>query len=100
MTHQSPRRRHTAAWTLVTILLVIAVGGTLAVPIYARTTPVLADFPFFYWYQLLWVPVVGVITGLSYLIIRPADAAAAAAAAERGGTASPAARPDNAEGTL
>ena len=96
MTHHSPRRPHTAAWVLVTILLVIAVGGTLAVPVYARSTPALGSFPFFYWYQLLWVPVVGILSGIAYLIIRPADAAAAG----RGTPAAPGTRPDDAEGAL
>jgi len=75
MTHHSPRRPRTAAWVLVTILLVIAVAGTLAVPIYARSTPVLLDFPFFYWYQLLWVPVVGILCGIAYFIVSRGDAA-------------------------
>jgi hypothetical protein len=63
-------------WAVVTILLVIAVGGTLWVPIYARATPFWGDFPFFYWYQLLWVPVTALLTTICYLIttkvVRPA----------------------------
>jgi hypothetical protein len=90
MTHHSPRRSHTAAWTLVTILLVIAVAGTLVVPIYARSTPALGGFPFFYWYQLLWVPVVGILAGIAYFIIRPADATAAT----QGAQAAPVSDPD------
>ena len=76
MTQHSPRRPHTAVWVLVTILLVVAVGGTLAVPIYARATPALADFPFFYWYQLLWVPVVGILCGLAYFLTSSSGTAA------------------------
>jgi Protein of unknown function (DUF3311) len=98
MTHYRPRRPRTAAWVAVTILLVVAVAGTLAVPIYARSTPALVDFPFFYWYQLLWVPVVGILAGIAYLIIRPADAEAAAAG--RGDPAPPGVSPDDAEGAI
>jgi hypothetical protein len=76
MTHHSPRRPRTAVWVTVTILLVVAVGGTLAVPIYARATPALANFPFFYWYQLLWVPVVGILCGIAYLLTSSSGAAA------------------------
>jgi Protein of unknown function (DUF3311) len=76
MTHHSPRRPRTAVWVTVTILLVVAVAGTLAVPIYARRAPVLLDFPFFYWYQLLWVPVVGILCGISYFLVTSGDAAA------------------------
>ena len=55
----------------VTILLLIAICGALFVPIYARATPMLGDFPFFYWYLLLWVPVVAVLCMISYLLLRP-----------------------------
>ena len=68
MTHSGPPRRHTGAWVLVTILLLVAVLGTLIVPIYARSNPYLGKFPFFYWYQLLWVPVVALLTTICYLI--------------------------------
>jgi hypothetical protein len=84
MTHSGPPRRHTGAWVLVTILLLVAVLGTLIVPIYARSGPKLGSFPFFYWYQLLWVPVVALLTTICYLIttrvVRPgADTPAAVA---------------------
>jgi hypothetical protein len=53
----------------ITVLLCIAVGGTLVVPIYARTMPKLGDFPFFYWYQLIWVPVVAILCWLCYVLV-------------------------------
>jgi hypothetical protein len=62
---------------VVTILLVVAIAGTLVVPIYARSAPKLGDFPFFYWYQLIWVPVVGVLTWISYLLLKTKPAPAA-----------------------
>ena|ERR1700691_4831112 len=68
MTHSGPPRTHTGAWVLVAILLLVAVLGTLIVPIYARSSPKLGSFPFFYWYQLIWVPVVGLLTTICYLI--------------------------------
>jgi hypothetical protein len=68
MTHSGPPTRRTGAWILVTVLLLVAVLGTLIVPIYARSTPKLGAFPFFYWYQLLWVPVVALLTTICYLI--------------------------------
>jgi Protein of unknown function (DUF3311) len=40
------------------------------VPLYARSWPKLGAFPFFYWYQLLWVPVVAIACWLSYLLLR------------------------------
>ncbi len=43
-------------------LLLLPFIGLLWVPIYNRTTPALLGFPFFYWYQLAWVPVSSLIT--------------------------------------
>jgi hypothetical protein len=33
---------------------------------YARTTPTLLGFPFFYWYQFAWVPITALITAIVY----------------------------------
>ena len=54
----------------VTILLLIAICGALFVPIYARATPMLGDFPFFYWYLFIWVPVVAVLCMICNLLLR------------------------------
>ena len=62
--------RRTGAWVIAAILLVAAIAASLIVPIYARTTPMLGDFPFFYWYQLLLVPVVAIVSWLAYLRVR------------------------------
>lgn len=58
-------------WAVITVLLLAALVGTLWVPFYARTTPKIGAFPFFYWYQLLWVPIVAVLSWVAYLLIRP-----------------------------
>jgi Protein of unknown function (DUF3311) len=42
-------------WTIVVVLLIPAVVLPLLVGVYARTDPELWGFPFFYWYQFLWV---------------------------------------------
>jgi hypothetical protein len=55
---------------VVTVLLIIAVVGTLWVPIYARSTPKLGPFPFFYWYQLVWVPISSVLCWICYLLLK------------------------------
>ena len=77
MTHSGPPRTRTGAWILVTILLLVAVLGTLIVPIYARSTPKLGSFPFFYWYQLILVPVVAILCGLCSVLLRAKPAPAA-----------------------
>jgi Protein of unknown function (DUF3311) len=70
---------------IVTILLLIAIGGALCVPIYARYLPKLGAFPFFYWYQLIWVPVVAALCALCYLLTRTSPARRARAGNGRGG---------------
>jgi hypothetical protein len=47
--------------------------GTLWVSSYARTGPELGGVPFFYWYQLLWVPVSAALTVTAYLLVRRED---------------------------
>ena len=59
-----------ATWTIVGVLLAIGVAGTLIVPIYARVTPKAGAFPFFYWYQLLWIPLVALLSWVCYLLVR------------------------------
>ena len=61
-------------WGTVTVLLMVAIGGTLWVPLYARPVPGLGDFPFFYWYQLVWVPVTGWLCWVCYLLVRTTPA--------------------------
>jgi hypothetical protein len=43
------------------------------VPFYNHLTPTLGDFPFFYWYQLMWVPIVAILAAASYLLSRLAQ---------------------------
>ncbi|WP_297376056.1 DUF3311 domain-containing protein [Acidiferrobacter sp.] len=55
------------------LLLVIPFLGTLWVPLYNRVQPTVLGFPFFYWYQLAWVPVSVVLTGIVYRLGRGAQ---------------------------
>lgn len=43
--------------------------GLAVVPFYTGTEPQLAGFPFFYWYQLAWVPVTAVLLTCAYRLI-------------------------------
>ena len=47
-------------------LLLLPFIGLLWVPFYDAAGPVLLGFPFFYWYQLAWVPVTALLTWLVY----------------------------------
>jgi hypothetical protein len=67
------RRTHPVLWVIVAVLLAAALVAVLWVPFYDSTTPTLADFPFFYWYQLLWIPIVAILGALAYLVTRRAQ---------------------------
>lgn len=43
------------------LLLALPFIGLLWVPFYNQETPTLFGFPFFYWYQFLWVPITSVL---------------------------------------
>jgi hypothetical protein len=70
MTQPSGTRPRTARWAAVTVLLLLGVVGTLIVPVYARTAPKWGAFPFFYWYQLAWIPLVAILSTIAYLLVR------------------------------
>jgi uncharacterized membrane protein AbrB (regulator of aidB expression) len=60
---------------VVAVLLIAPFVVYLAVPSYAKVKPRLAGFPFFYWWQLLWVIITAVFIGIAYLLTRsPRDA--------------------------
>ena len=62
--------RSPAIWAAVPVLLTVAIGGTLWVPLYARSMPELGHFPFFYWFQLIWVPATAILCWVCYLLLR------------------------------
>jgi hypothetical protein len=84
MAQTTPHGRNPAVWVAVSVLIIIGIVGALWVPIYARSTPKLGDFPFFYWFQLIWVPVVAILCCLSYLLLRSRPAPGADTAAANG----------------
>jgi hypothetical protein len=47
-------------------LLLLPFLGLLAVPFYNHHDPTLFGFPFFYWYQLAWVPLTSFLTWIAY----------------------------------
>jgi hypothetical protein len=56
-------RRRSRAWYW---LLLIPIIGTLIPPIYNKLDPELIGIPFFYWYQLAWVPISVTLTLVVY----------------------------------
>ncbi|WP_427005699.1 DUF3311 domain-containing protein [Pseudarthrobacter sp. H2] len=55
------------------VLLAIAVVVPLLVPAYSSDPPRLAGIPFFYWYQMLWVPITAGLVGISYRLVTKED---------------------------
>lgn len=58
----------------------------LWIPTYNEATPKLLGFPFFYWYQLLWVVVTALLMVVAYFAVER-DRAARRAARDAGGPA-------------
>lgn len=53
-------------------LLVVPFVATLVPPLYARREPALLGFPFFYWYQILWIVLSALLVWIVYLATREA----------------------------
>jgi hypothetical protein len=51
-------------------LLLIPLLGLLVPPIYNDVDPTLIGIPFFYWYQLAWVPLSVAVTAVVYVKTR------------------------------
>jgi hypothetical protein len=51
------------------VLLLIPMIALALVPTYSSETPKLWGFPFFYWYQLLWVFLASAFTWAAYVVI-------------------------------
>jgi hypothetical protein len=56
------------------VLLLLPFVGLLWVPFYNFAEPSLFGFPFFYWYQLAWVPITALLIWLVYRSSTPDEA--------------------------
>jgi len=75
--------RSTALWVVVGVLLLLAAVPPLLVPVYARLTPSLWGFPFYFWFQFLLVIWAALLAAGAYVVAKEAfrrDRAARAAA--------------------
>jgi hypothetical protein len=63
-------RRSAGAWNW---LLVIPLIGTLIPAFYNKANPTLFGIPFFYWYQLLWIPITVTLTIVVFRAAREGD---------------------------
>ena len=58
---RGPIAAHPVTSAVIAILVIAAIFFSLYVPLYARATPKVGDFPFFYFYLLVYMPVVGIV---------------------------------------
>ncbi|WP_375432254.1 DUF3311 domain-containing protein [uncultured Friedmanniella sp.] len=70
-----PRWRVTPTKAVVAVILLAAIVVPLLVSSYDQIEPRLFGFPFFYWYQLLWVFIAAACCGLSYWLLKREAAA-------------------------
>ncbi|MGO4491859.1 DUF3311 domain-containing protein [Arthrobacter sp. 2YAF22_2] len=55
------------------ILLLAAIVVPLFVPAYSFDNPRLYGIPYFYWYQMAWIPVTAALVGISYWLVTRED---------------------------
>ena len=63
---QGPPPTDKGKMALAAVLLVIPIIALMWVPSYTRAEPELLGFPFFFWYQFLWVFICSALTWTAY----------------------------------
>ena len=58
---RSPVAAHPVTSAVIAILIFVSIFFAVWVPLYASDTPKIGDFPFFYAYLLIYMPVLGVV---------------------------------------
>jgi hypothetical protein len=67
---KNPIAEHPITSAAIFVLVFGAICCTLIVPIYASITPKVGDFPFFYFYLLIYMPITAVALYLAMLLQR------------------------------
>ena len=65
-----PRWKLSPTKIVVGVLLLVGIVVPLLVGTYAKVEPRLFGFPFFYWYQLLWVFLAAGLCFLSFVLLK------------------------------
>lgn len=68
---EHPQR--TLAYVVAGVLLLAPFVALLWVSSYAKVEPRLWGFPFFYWYQFMWVLIASAFTFIAYRIVRATE---------------------------
>ncbi|MDQ0865368.1 DUF3311 domain-containing protein [Arthrobacter globiformis] len=75
---RGPARR--GPYVVAGVLLSLAILLPLMPQTYSFNAPTLGGIPFFYWYQLLWVPISAALSGVAYWLVTTEDRRRRAAA--------------------
>ncbi len=67
---RDPRWKVSPTKIVVTILLGLGIVLPLLVSTYDQVNPRFLGFPFFYWYQLMWVFLAAGLCGLSFFLLK------------------------------
>ncbi|KHL03578.1 hypothetical protein LK10_08645 [Sinomonas humi] len=75
MTRDTPTRgpARPLPYVIAGILLAAAVVFPLLPQMYSFDSPRLGGMPFFYWYQLLWVPISAILSSFAYWLVTSED---------------------------
>ena len=60
-------QRKAGGWSWWYLLFLVQMVAVLWPPFYNKAEPSWIGLPFFYWYQLMWVPLSAVLTAIIYL---------------------------------
>jgi H+/Cl- antiporter ClcA len=92
----APSRRPRTSWgsvsahpvisAVIAILVIAAVFFSLYVPLYASATPKVGEFPFFYFYLIVYMPVVGIVLGIVLWLQKKLEAPGRAGDSAEGGS--------------
>lgn len=61
---KSPIAAHPVVSATIAILVAASIFFSLYVPLYASATPKVGNFPFFYFYLIVYMPAVGIVLGI------------------------------------
>jgi hypothetical protein len=89
---RNPVAAHPVTSAVIAILIIASIFFTLYVPLYARATPKVGPFPFFYFYLLVYMPVVAIALWIVITLqkrLEPARSEGPGAPGAPGGPAAP-----------
>jgi hypothetical protein len=70
---RNPVAAHPVTSAVIAILIIASIFFTLYVPLYARATPKVGPFPFFYFYLLVYMPAVAIALWIVIILQKRLD---------------------------